>query len=201
MMTTSKKKRWVALSTLAAVVVGVGIWYFTAGSSLPVVMAAPAYTLDNLEGKKVSSTDPDQGKVRLVEFMYTHCPDICPMTTANMVQVQKKLKDKGVFGKKVEFVSVTFDGTRDTPDVLKAYADTMGADLSGWTFLRGPEDEVAKIMSNFGAYVEKQPDGSFAHTTDSLYLVDKKNNVRKVYHMGQDMEPTDEVYKDIVGLT
>lgn len=199
-MTTGKKKSWVALSTLAAVlVVGAGIWYFNSGSSLPVISTAPAYTLENLDGKQVSSTESN-GKVRLVEFMYTNCPDICPMTTANMVQLQKKLKDKGLFGKKVEFVSVTFDPERDTPDVLKAYQETMGIDPSGWTFLRGEEQQVAKLMEEFGAYVEKAPDGSFAHTITSLFLVDEDGNVRQVFKMGEEM-PTDQVFEDIVDLT
>ncbi|MGB8954478.1 MAG: SCO family protein, partial [Tumebacillaceae bacterium] len=162
-MTTSKKKSWVISALAAVVVLGAGLWYFTSGSSLPVLSAAPTYTLENLDGKKVTSDD-FKGKVRLVEFMYTNCPDICPMTTANMVQLQKMLKEEDMFGKDVQFVSVTFDPKRDTPDVLKAYQETMGIDSSGWTFLRGDEQEVAKLMEQFGAYVEKQPDGSFAHT-------------------------------------
>jgi protein SCO1 len=198
-MTTSKKKSWL-ISTLAAVVVlGAGIWYFTSGSSLPVLSAAPAYTLESLDGKPVSSSD-FKAKVRLVEFMYTNCPDICPMTTANMVQLQKMLKEDDMFGKDVQFISVTFDPKRDTPDVLKAYQETMGIDPSGWTFLRGDEQQVAKLMEDFGAYVERQPDGSFAHTITSLFLVDEDNNVRAVFKMGEEM-PTDQIYDDIIDLS
>ena len=196
-----KKKNWITAAVLVVALVAGGGWLLSnsGGSDLPVVSAAPAYTLEDLEGKKVTSEEAGGGKVRLVEFFFSNCADICPMTTANMVTIQKKLKADGLFGDKVEFVSVTFDPERDTPEQLKAYAESHGIDQNGWTILRGTETETWKTAEEFGAYVEKQPDGNFAHSITSLFLVDQDNNVRQVFKMGEEM-PTDEVYEEIKKL-
>jgi len=195
------KKRWLTAAVLVVALLAGGGFLVanSGGSDLPVVSTAPAYTLENLEGKKVTSEEVGGGKVRLVEFLFTNCADICPMTTANMVTIQKKLKEDGLFGDKVEFVSITFDPERDTPEQLQAYAESHGIDQNGWTFLRGTEKETWKTAEDFGAYVEKQPDGNFAHSITSLFLVDQDNNVRQVFKMGEEM-PTDEVYEEIKKL-
>ncbi|MFD2169934.1 SCO family protein [Tumebacillus lipolyticus] len=183
---------------IVAFIGGIAYWFWSGYTKLPILNRAPNFTLQNIDNQDVSFTDYN-GKVRLVEFFFTNCPDICPITTAKMVNLQKELKAKGFFGDKVQFVSVTFDPDRDTPDVLKAHAEAMGIDQSGWTLLRGKEADTHKVVESYGAFVEEQADGTFIHATRSLYLVDAKNNVRKVYYMGDEM-PTEDVLKDIVKL-
>lgn len=203
MLHVSLKKRNLLLNAtiavlLVAVVGGIIYWLWWGQSRLLVVGRAPDFTLESLEGTPVQFSEYS-GKVRVVEFMFTNCPDICPITTANLVEIQKELKEKEVFGNKVNFFAITFDPARDTPEVLREYASTLKLDQNGWVILRGGEEETRKIVESYGGFVEKQPDGSFAHSIRSLVLVDQNNNIRKVYQMGQEM-PTDEVRKDILSL-
>lgn len=195
-----KRKRVRLLGFLAffILLIAAGSWWYWHSEKLPVVMPAPNFTLQNIDGGQLTFQQ-EQGKVRLVEFFFANCPDICPMTTANMVKIQDLLKQKKIFGKDVEFVSISFDPERDTNDVLKQYGDRLHMDRSGWKVLRGTQAETSQVADQFGVYVEKQTDGSFVHSTRSLYLVDRDDQIRKVYQMGDEM-PTDEIYNDILKL-
>ena len=113
------KKLYITFFTLLIIGIGSGIYYFTgykqSKMAFPedVVLHTPKgepYTFQNLSPK-----------IRLVEFMYTQCPDVCPNTTYQMKQLRDQLTKDGVFGKKVEFLTVSFDPKRDTPEVLTHY--------------------------------------------------------------------------------
>ncbi|MGQ7280595.1 SCO family protein [Brevibacillus thermoruber] len=193
------QRHWfsVAAAVLALLVVGVFGYQYWQKSQIPVVKQMNDFTLDNIDGSTFTLSETN-GKVRLVEFIFTHCPDICPATTFNMAKMQEQLKAKGLFGDKVAFVTITFDPERDTPEVLKAYADKFGADQRGWYFLRGDQAAVEKVTKDFGIAVLKQPDGSFAHTA-RMFLVDKDGNMRRMYGMASDMD-MDNMLKDIEQL-
>lgn len=179
-------------------VAGLVFWFWWGQSRLDYINKAPDFTLQNVEGQDVS-LDSTTGKIRIVEFLFVTCPDICPMTTANLVTIQEKLKKKDLFGTDVQFIAITFNPEQDTPDVLKKYAHGMKMDMSGWEILRGSPEATQAVLDGFGVYAEKQADGQFAHGTRSLFLIDRKNNIRKIYTMGDQM-PTDEVYDDILNL-
>ncbi|WNC15310.1 SCO family protein [Brevibacillus brevis] len=168
-----------------AIVVVLGYKYM-AKEPIPVMKTLNDFSLDNINGSTYTFSE-SKGKVRLVEFMFTKCPDICPATTYNMAKMQEQLKEKGLFGDKVEFVSITFDPEYDTPEVLQSYASKFKADPSGWQFLRGDAEAVAKVTKDFGIAVMKQPDGSFAHTA-IMFLVDKDGNMRRAYGMAGEMD-------------
>ncbi|MBL0388208.1 SCO family protein [Tumebacillus sp. ITR2] len=201
-MEPARRRRITVFGTLLLVILALagGSWWYwhSENQKLPTVMPAPNFTLQNIDGG-TTNLYGEQGKVRLVEFFFANCPDICPLTTANMAKIQDQLKQKDVFGQDVEFLSISFDPERDTNDVLKQYADRMKMDRAGWKVLRGTQDETAQVADSFGVYLEKQADGSFVHSTRSLYLIDRNNQIRKVYSMGNDM-PSDEVYNDILKL-
>src|SRR6266446_6677357 len=101
---------------------------------LPVIGTAPPFTLTSQDGMPVAFADL-RGKVVALAFIYTGCPDICPMLTQKMVDVQDALG--AAFGAKVAFVSITLDPERDTPEVLQDYAQFWGAKPEGWSFLTG----------------------------------------------------------------
>ncbi|WP_159884964.1 SCO family protein [Paenibacillus puerhi] len=162
---------------------------------LPSIKQAPDFSLLDMDGQPVKLSD-SHGKVRLISFMFTSCPDICPMTTYNMVKLQNDLKQQGLWGDQVQFLSITFDPLTDTPEVFSKYGERMGVDPSGWTLLTGTEKETADVAKSFGVVVQKMPDGSFAHTVTSLFLVDTKGKIRKIYPMGEDMNH-DELMKMI----
>src|SRR6188472_4131792 len=85
---------------------------------LPTIGAAPDFALTSEDGAQVTLQSL-RGKVVAVTFIYTWCPDICPMLTDKMARVQDELGPD--FGTKVAFVSITIDPERDTPAVLKEY--------------------------------------------------------------------------------
>lgn len=91
--------------------------------------------------------DDKPKKARLIEFMYTNCPDVCPITTLEMSQLKSQLEKEGLFGDEVEFMTVTIDPERDTLDVLEEYAGRyeVESDEEGWYFLRGNEDDTKEI--------------------------------------------------------
>ena len=81
----------------------------------------PNYELTTQDGKKLKFFDDMiKDKVVLISFIYTNCPDACPLETARIAQVQGILGDR--VGKDVHFYSITIDPKNDTPEVLKEYA-------------------------------------------------------------------------------
>jgi cytochrome oxidase Cu insertion factor (SCO1/SenC/PrrC family) len=88
-------------------------------SGLPRIGPAPALTLTTQESAPLSLGDL-RGKVVLLTFIYTSCTDTCPLLTGKMASIQEKLGAD--FGSRVQFLSITVDPERDTPDVLRAYA-------------------------------------------------------------------------------
>lgn len=101
----------------------------------------PNVELTTHEGKKVRFYDDLlKGKQVAINAIFTTCKDVCPLETANMVQLRRVLG--GRVGKDVFLYSISIDPQRDTPEVLKAYAERFGAD---WTFLTGRPEDIRLI--------------------------------------------------------
>ncbi|MGD8192662.1 SCO family protein [Brevibacillus ginsengisoli] len=183
------------LILLIVATVSYQLWW--GATRLPFVKHIENFTLENLSGEPFQFKELD-GKVRLVSFIYTKCPDICPATSNVMATLQEELKKQGLFGTDVAFLSVTFDPQIDTAQVLDHYADAFHADRGGWYFLRGDESAIKQVTDQFGIGVEKLPDGSYLHTMRT-FLVDKDKNVRKMYGMGAGMD-INEIVSDIERL-
>jgi protein SCO1/2 len=128
---------------------------------LPAIGAAPDFALTSQDGKEVRLDDL-RGKVVAVAFIYTSCPDVCPMLTDKMARVQDALGAE--FGTEVAFVSITVDPERDTPAVLKEYAEALGANLAGWSFLTGAPAAVLEVARRYGVAVAPAADGGVDHT-------------------------------------
>lgn len=185
---SAMKRHWFTIlaGVLILVIVGVFGYKYMTEEKIEVLKPIADFTLDNSDGTTYNFAD-SEGKVRLVEFMFTKCPDICPATTYNMAKLQDQLKEKGLFGDKVEFVSISFDPENDTPEVLQEYANKFKADQSGWKFLRGDAQAVEKVTKDFGLMVIKEPDGSYGHTA-RMFLVDGDGNMRRAYGMAAEMD-------------
>ncbi|WP_400164151.1 SCO family protein [Brevibacillus sp. TJ4] len=170
-------------------------WVF--GQPHQVRAALPAVTLETLDGKPYDLAQSN-GNVRLVELIYTRCPDICPLTTVKMVQLQKRLQAEQRMGNGIEFLTVTIDPVNDTPEVLRTYAKHTGIQPQGWTILRGDEETIKAVTTSLGFFVNQMEDGFLSHTS-STYLVDENNLVLRKFGMGADFDP-DEIYEEIVTL-
>ncbi len=157
-------------------------WFWWSKAGLATSSRIPDVAMQTLDGKPFVFSQT-KGKVKLVEFIYTRCPDICPTTTVKMVELQNILKQKGMFGNPVEFVTITIDPQHDTPELLRAYADNLKADTKGWTFVRGTEAETKKLTEAFKFYSEPLDSGLLSHSS-TTYLLDQQNQVQKTFGMG-----------------
>lgn len=137
-------------------------------------------------------------KARLIEFMYTHCPDVCPVTTLELSKLKHRLEQEGVFGDKVEFITITIDPERDTPEVLREYAGRFEVTSSedGWVFLTGTEESTRKVADSLDFLYRDPGSGEIIHST-WLYFMDENNNLLEKFTMGDDFDP-DRAYKRIM---
>ncbi|WP_088348604.1 MULTISPECIES: SCO family protein [Rhodomicrobium] len=100
------------------------------------------------EGKEVPFYDGlIKGKMVVVNFVYLNCNDICPLTTSRVAQIKQRLGD--AVGRDVFIYSITMDPGRDTPELLKEYADAFGAG-NGWYFVTGKPEHINQIRWKIG---------------------------------------------------
>lgn len=126
----------------------------------------PNVTLTTQDGTKVHFYDDlIKGKIIVLDMIYTHCVDACPLETARLAQVQKMLGDR--VGKDIFFYSISIDPTRDTPRILKEYAEKYHAG-KGWTFLTGKKEDIDLISKKLGLYSEPDPNDRDGHTPSVL---------------------------------
>ena len=116
------------------------------------------------EGKTVRFFDDlIKDKIVSINFIYTSCPDTCPLETAQLIKVQHILGDR--LGKDVFFYSISIDPETDTPEVLKQYKKKMGAN---WTFLTGKNADIIKLRKKLGLFIEEIQDGSNNHNVNMI---------------------------------
>lgn len=158
-----------------------------------------SFELVNQKGENVTFPDDYAGSTLLIGYVYTKCPDICPVITYNMRDVYKELGE----GENIHFVSVSFDPTRDTPQILSQYAESYKIDHNNWHLLTGERDVVDQLLERLEIAVVKTPtrftdDGEavyFLDHTDRVTLIDEKGNLRRNYY-GSELN-SDEVLSDI----
>ena len=143
--------------------------------------AVPDFKLTERSGKDVAMTQL-RGKIWIADFIYTTCTDPCPLQTAAMAKLQKEFASKT----NVQFVSISVDPERDTPQVLSAYADKHEADRQSWYFLTGQRDQVIKLVRDgFHLSVAALPDsletnGMIPHSP-RFVLIDAQAQIRGYY--------------------
>ena len=146
-----------------------------------------SYNLINQDSVDVIFPNDIIGHITVMGFIYTHCPDICPMTTHNMYLTEKKLKDEGI--ENVKFVALSFDPDRDTPEVLTAFAKIRELDFNDWTLLTGNKNTINDLIKRFDVRAIKtdesiNEDGKSEYSmmhTDRISLIDSNGKLRKNY--------------------
>ena len=118
------------------------------------------------------------GRVVVVAFVYTSCPDVCPLITASLRQVQVGLSAEE--RQKVHLLTVTTDPEIDQPKVLLAYGKRYSADFANWSFLTGEPAALKKVWQNFGVGVNRKGRGLVDHTPLTA-IVDQKRLLRFGY--------------------
>lgn len=125
-------------------------------------------------GKTVTFPDAWQGKTLLVFFGYANCPDVCPLTMAELASVHRELGEP----QDLQVVMVTVDPSRDTPERLEQYVKTFHPNFVG---LSGEPEAITKAASAFYATSVAQGDGMVAHNSH-VTLVDRQGQTRLVYN-------------------
>lgn len=133
------------------------------------------FTLTSHLGKKTSLSDY-MGKVVILLFGYTYCPDICPMQLNDMVEVMDNLGDKS---KHVQVLFVTVDPLRDTPEVLKNHLAFFHPSFVGLT---GTIREIFSVARKFNVRYIRQEIGSASgyvmRHTPNIYLIDDQGQLQ-----------------------
>jgi len=125
------------------------------------------------------------GKAVLLSFIYTACPGPCPILTSTHVSAQRKLSPE--LRDRIHFVSISLDPVNDTPEAMAEYGRVRGADLERWTFVTGPEEQVAEVISRYGVGSTRAEDGTIEHLVVT-FLIDGRGRIVKRY-MGLEHEP------------
>ncbi|MFN2520985.1 MAG: SCO family protein [Candidatus Limnocylindria bacterium] len=145
------------------------------GQALP-SSAAPDFALiDGPTGATVT-LESLRGKVVVLTFLYTNCPDVCPLTAEKFRTARDALGDAA---KGVAFVAVSVDPARDTPDATRRFAEVHGLQGS-LRYLIGGRAQLAKVWTDYG--VAQYDGASSVGHTDAIYLIDRSGRTRVLIH-------------------
>lgn len=143
---------------------------------------APAFSLDGSNGKKLSVSD-HLGKVVILEFGYTHCQYVCPVTLARLTDAYKQLGDAA---REVQLIYVTVDPKRDSPERMREYLAAFNPTFLGAT---GNPDELEAVLKAYGVVAQQvaSKNPKLAYEVDHssfLYLVDRQGKIRGLVPYG-----------------
>jgi len=161
----------------------------------PVDDPAPPFHLTDQDGNP-RALEEWRGQLVLLDFIFTRCPGPCPILTGLHVQLQRELSPE--LRARTHFVSISLDPLRDTPSVLREYAQKRGADLANWSFLTGTPDDVDNVLKNYGVGSVRTPDGQIEHLVVT-FLIDAEGQIARRY-IGLDGHDPKEVLRDIAKL-
>jgi protein SCO1 len=160
---------------LAALVLGGCAAPKLAGTELDAT-DAPDFTLtDGVSGRAVTLS-AHRGQVIALTFLYTTCPDVCPLTATRFRSAQNEL---GAEASRVTFIAISVDPDRDTPTAVQAFSSAHGLG-SNWYYLVGGRTQLAPVWAAYGIGVQA---GSSAVThNDAVYLIDARGRERVLLH-------------------
>ena len=141
---------WVLLGVVIVGIAGINLWAMfdkrsaampktDADAHHPLPLQLPDFALTNQQGQPFELANLG-GKIWVADFIFTHCPTICPTMTLEMARLQSDFVEKPVY-----FVSFSVDAERDTPEVLSRYAAQYGADERRWHFLTGEKERIHQL--------------------------------------------------------
>jgi protein SCO1/2 len=155
----------------------------------PVDSEAPGFSLQDADGRIVSLASL-RGKVVVLNFIYTNCPDVCPLHAERIAELQAMINQTPMKAM-VEFVTITTDPKRDTGEVLRDYGKAHGLDPVNWVFLTAepdqPEDSTRKIAEAYGLKFTQGDDGMQMHGIVT-HVIDQDGGLRARFH-GLEFEP------------
>jgi protein SCO1/2 len=159
------------------------------------------YVLTDQNGRKFQLSD-SRGKILAITFVYTKCPDVCPLFTAKFASIQRVLDQREKDQRETKpsdylLLTITTDPEYDTPAQLKSYAEHFKPNFANWLFLTGTKQELAKLWKDFGVSVRKSADGHVQHT--ALTTVIDRHGIRRIDYYGDKWQEK-ELLRDLLSL-
>ncbi len=191
------KKRWQFLLG-AMVVLGIGGLAFARlrpysfhGTVIQSPQPAPGFELQGSNGQRIGLEDY-RGKLVLLFFGYTYCPDVCPTTLAELAQAMKLLGPKA---EQVQVIMISLDPERDTPERLAQYVAHFSPAFLGAT---GTGDEIAVVATLYGIFFAKgegtRATGYSVDHTASVMVIDETGHLKLVFPYGT---PAEDIADDL----
>lgn len=143
---------------------------------------APDFSLQDADGRQVRFSD-FRGRVVILNFIYASCKEACPLHS-NVIASIQSMVNSGPLRDAVQFISITTDPERDTPEVLRAYGPAHGLDTTNWTFLTsGPAKptETRELGERYGLKFSRTADGDFIHGVVT-HVIDESGVLRARFH-------------------
>ena len=163
---------------------------------LPRMRLAPGFVLTDINGQRLTS-DSLRGKVVLYNFFYTGCGSRCDQMNETMRQVQAGIQDMDLGAMPVTFVSVSFDPAHDSPEALRAYAESLGADTTQWNFATGDAALLKEtIGGGFEVYYAPTEKGGFQFDP-TFVLVDGWGILRGKYRYQVQIPDSERILRHI----
>jgi protein SCO1/2 len=150
---------------------------------------APEFTLTTGEGESVNLADL-RGNVVILWFVYTKCPDVCPLHSEALASIQEQVNQTPM-RELVQFITITTDPEHDTPELMQDYGPKHGLDPVNWTMLTSGAEEPSatrELAEEYGLKFTLGEDGYQMHGVVT-HLIDKSGNLRARYH-GLKFNPT-----------
>jgi len=149
----------------------------------PIDRNAPPFALEDCEGRAISLDDL-RGKVVVLHFVYTNCPDVCPLHSERIAEVQEMVNQTPM-RELVQFVTITTDPEHDTREVMRNYGSAHGLDPVNWMFLTidpdRPADTTRNLGERFGHRFTETEDGYQIHGVVT-HVIDREGSWRANFH-------------------
>lgn len=188
------QRRFQILALVAVLVVVAGAAFYWAtnrtdayrfkGGEISPASTAPPLDLTDTAGRPFT-LDQQKGKVTLLYFGYTTCPDLCPTTLNDFAIVKDELGEQA---EKADFVLVTFDPERDTQERMQEYLGFFDPEFIG---LRGDDAQTQQVLQDYGVTIKRveYPNSSTGYLIDHtalIYVIDNEGRLRLTYPYGTD---------------
>lgn len=147
--------------------------------------AAPAFELEDSDGRAIRLSDFDD-KVVVLHFVYANCPDICPLHTNKIAELQRMVNTAGM-AEQVQFISITTDPKNDNAEVLASYGSRHGLDRSNWMMLTklsdSPYDSTRRLALDYGLKFTMTADSEMQMHAAVVHVIDRGRFAAKFHGM------------------
>jgi protein SCO1/2 len=158
--------------------------------------AIPKFSFTN-QNNQETSWKQFENYITIADFFFTECPTICPVMSSQLARIQDKIKADGL-QEQVRILSFSVKPQHDTPEVLKAYGEKIGADFNIWNFVTGKPADIYEIAEDgflLTAFPSDSAAGGIFHT-DKVTLLDREMRIRG-YYDGTSTKVMDTLYEDL----